>query len=239
MLSVRISLLACVCICLGQGATALNSPGAGPVAVVTSKNVTYCFARPRGNDPSMMPPAYLVMQLRVTVAYRNAGTRPMILPLERERALYTALKPGPLTKFPSPPGLYEPGNRVMKALPPDVSPQSPIHPKNNVFTVIPAGGEMTPALVEDFVLPINHKTDFRTYPDLRGHRVFIQVQFIHRELTPAFEADLSDRWSAFGVPWTGTVLTNLFAIDVPAAPHAEPCQDDYTGTPAGPPNDRK
>jgi hypothetical protein len=186
-----------------------------------------------------MPPAYLVMQLRVRVAYRNTGTRPLILPLERERALFTALMPGPMSKFPSPPGLYEPGYKVMKALPPDVSPESPIQPKNDVFTVIPAGGEMAPALVEDFVLPINHKTDFRTYPEMRGHRLYVLVQFTHRDLSPALEAGLSDRWSAFGVPWTGTIRTRVFTIDVPAAPHAGPCQDDYTGTPAGPPNDRK
>src|SRR5580692_6377568 len=160
MVFVRISVLACICLCLGRGAPPRNVPAAGPQAVVTSASADYCFTRVRGNDPSQMPPAYLVMQLRVKVAYHNAGTSPMILPLERERALYTALKPGPMEKFPPPPGLYEPGLSVMKKLPADVSPESPIQPKNDVFTVIPADGEMTPALMEDFTLVLNHKTDF-------------------------------------------------------------------------------
>jgi hypothetical protein len=238
MLFVRISVLACICLCFGQGAPPGNIPAAGPQAVVTNASADYCFTRVRGNDPSQMPPAYLVLQLRVRVAYHNGGTSPMILPLERERALYTALKPGPMEKFPPPPGLYEPGRSVMKKLPADVSPESPIQPKNDVFTVIPAGGEMTPALMEDFTLVLNHKTDFRTYPDLRGHRVYVQLQFAHRQLAPALEAALSDRWSRFGVLWTGTLRTNVFTIDVPAAPHAAACKDDYTGTPTLP-NDRK
>lgn len=158
MLFVRISVLACACLCLGQGAPPRHLPVATPQAVVTNAGVNYCFARVRGNDPSRMPPAYLVMQLRVQVTYHNEGTRPSILPLQSERALFTAFMPGMMKKFPPPPGLYEPGTRLMKVLPADVSPENPIQPKNDVFTVIPAGGEMTPALVEDFILAITcHK----------------------------------------------------------------------------------
>jgi hypothetical protein len=95
----------------------------------------------------------------------------MILLFERERTIYTALKPGPMNVFHGPLGLLEPSYKVMKDLPADVSPDSPVTPRNDVFTVIPAGGEITPPLMEDIVLPVDRKALFRKYPDLRGHRV--------------------------------------------------------------------
>jgi hypothetical protein len=146
-----------------------------------------------------------------------------------------------MTKFHPPLGEYVAGYKVMKDLPADVSPDSPVDPRNDVFTVIPAGGEMTPALVEEITLPVNHQALFRNYPDLRGKRVYIRLQFAHRELSPALEAILSDRWSHFGVPWTGTLTTNVFTIDVPATPppQAAPCKDDYTTVTPTLPNDRK
>ena len=232
---VKLSVLCCMCLCAGRGASSRTAAVAGPTAIATNADVNYCFARVRGLDPGLLPPAYLVLELRVRVSYRNAGTRPLILPLERERRIYTALKPGTMTKFREPIGLFEPSLKVMKALPADVSPDSPIEPKNDVFTVIPAGGEMTPALDERITLPVNRKAVFRNYPDLRGQRLFVKLQFVHRELAAALEASLSDRWSRFGVPWTGTMTTNTFTIDVPANPQAAPCKDSYPPAGSEPP----
>jgi len=75
---------------------------------------------------------------------------------------------------------------------------------------------------------VNRKGVLRKYPDLRGKRVYIKLRFEHRGLTAPFQAQLSDRWSRFGVPWTGTLTTNTILVDVPAVPQAEPCKDDYT-----------
>jgi hypothetical protein len=125
-------------------------------------------------------------------------------------------------------GLLDPILKPMEHLPPDVSPDSPIDPKNNSFTVIPAGGEMTPPLLEEITMPVSRKGVFRRYPDLRGHRVYVKLRFTHRELTSALQANLSDRWSRFGVPWSGALTTNTILIDVPAAPQAAPCKDTYT-----------
>jgi hypothetical protein len=150
----------------------------------------------------------------------------MILPLGRDRTIYTALQPGTMSMFESA-GLFDPANKLMKDLPADVSPDSPVSPKNDVFTVIPAQGEMTPPLLEEITLPVNRKALFRTYPDLRGHRVYLRLQFAHQELSQALEAALSDRWARFGVPWTGNLMTNTIAIDVPKAPQALPCTDSY------------
>jgi hypothetical protein len=223
----HVSVLTCACLSLAQGATLANSPIAGPAATASITEATYCFARPRGLDPGRLPPAYLVLRLQVRVSYRNSGMRPMILPLGRDRTIYTALKPGSMSIFQESAGLFDPANKMMKDLPADVSPDSPISPKNDVFTVIPAQGEMTPPLLEEITLPVNRKALFRTYPDLRGHRVYLRLKFAHQELSQALEAALSDRWTRFGVPWTGTLMTNTIAIDVPRTPQALPCTDSY------------
>jgi hypothetical protein len=78
------------------------------------------------------------------------------------------------------------------------------------------------------MLPVSRTGVFKKYPDLRGRRVYVTLRFLHRELTPALDANLSDRWARFGVPWSGTVTTNIIIVDVPAAPEAQPCKDDYT-----------
>jgi hypothetical protein len=221
----RLTALACVSLWAGQAATVRDSRIVSPTAIATKADVGYCFARVRGLDPGRLPPAYLVLQLRVNVSYRNAGTRPLILPLERERTVYTALKPGAMNVFKEGLGLFDPNIKMMENLPPDVSLDSPISPQNDVFAIVPAGGEMTPPLVEELTLPVSRKGFFRRYPDLRGHRVYLKLRFTHRQLSAALQANLSDRWSRFGVPWSGTLTTNTILIDVPAAPEAAPCKD--------------
>jgi len=149
----RVSALACACLCpglgLGQAATLRDSRIASPTAIAMDAAVSYCFARVRGLDPERLPPAYLVLRLRVTVSYRNSGTRAMILPLERERIIYTALKPGKMSVFKEGIGLFDSSVKPMDHLPPDVGPDDPVTPKNDVFAVIPAGGEMKPPLLEE------------------------------------------------------------------------------------------
>jgi hypothetical protein len=105
-------------------------------------------------------------------------------PLERKRTIYTALKPGAMNEYEEGLGLFNPVLKEMQELPPAVSADNPISPKNDVFTVIPAGGEMTPPLLEELILPVNRKGLFRRYPDLRGHRVYVKLRFVHRELSP-------------------------------------------------------
>jgi hypothetical protein len=216
----RMSLLTCAGICVGQDATLRDSGTAGLAAVATNADANYCFARVRGLDPTRQPASYIELQLRVRVSYRNAGSRPLILPLERERTIYTGLKPEGMRVLREDENLFEPTVKAMKELPAEVSRENPVSPRNDVFTVIPAGGEMTPPLSEEMTVPVNRIGLFRRYPDLRGHRVYIKLQFAHRELSAALKADLSDRWSPFGVPWTGTLTTNTFAVDVPATPPA-------------------
>ena len=112
----------------------------------------------------------------------------------------------------------------MEHLPPDVSPQSPVNPANDVFTVIPAGGEMSAPLVEELAIPI-YKKSIKQAVDLRGHRLYVRMQFDHRPLSPALEAAMSDTWSRFGTPWTGRLRTNTFVLDIPAKPDAQECVD--------------
>jgi hypothetical protein len=229
----------CASCCLGQAAKLRDARIVSPSAIATKADVDYCFARVRGLEPERLPPAYLVLRLTVAVSYRNSGTRPMILPLERKRTIYTALKPGAMNEYKEGPGLFDPVLKEMQELPPAVSADDPLSPKNDVFTVIPAGGEMTPPLLEELILPVNRKALFRRYPDLRGHRVYVKLQFVHRELSAVLQANLSDRWSRFGVPWTGTLTTNTILVDVPAAPDAAPCKDVETPAHPANPDDRK
>jgi hypothetical protein len=221
-----IALIGAVVAC-AHAAAIRGSNVVSPTAVATAANVNFCFDRVRGLVPDRLPPAYLVLRLRVRVSYLNEGTRPVILPLERTRTIYTALTPGKMSVFKEGLGLFDSDLKIMDRLPPDVSADNPIDPKNDFFAVIPAGGELTPPLVEEITLPVSRQGMFRKYPDLRGHRVYVKLQFAHRELAAALAANLSDRWSRFGVPWNGTLTTNTILIDVPAAPEAEPCKDDY------------
>lgn len=222
-------ILAAIHLCAAQAAKLPDAPIADPTAVATIAEANYCFGRVRGLDPGRLPPAYLVLQLRVKVSYRNTGALALILPLQRDRIIYTALKPGAMTLFHEPKGLFEPAyKKMMTSLPSSVSPVDPIEPKNDVFAVVPAGGEMATPLLESITMPVNREFLFKQALDLRGQKVYFRMQFSHRELSPALEADLSDRWSRFGVPWTGVLRTNTFAIDIPADPKAEACDDSQS-----------
>ena len=223
--TLRLGGLACLSLCIGQAATLRQAKIAAPVAVATDAGVSYCFGRVRGLDPERLPPAYLVLRLRVAVTYSNYGTRPVILPLEHERTIYTALQPGAMKVYKEGLGLFDPTLKVMKELPDSVNPNSPVNPKNDAFAIIPASGQMTLPLSEEITMPVNPKGLFKRSPDLRGHRLYLKLRFSHRELSPALQANLSDRWSRFGVPWSGTLTTNTILVDVPAAPQAAPCKD--------------
>jgi hypothetical protein len=225
----RASALAGIGLCCAQAATLRDSKIPSPTAYATKADVNYCFARVRGLDPERLPPAYLVLRLSVSVSYRNNAPRPLILPLERKRVIFTALNPGAMGVYKDRFGLFDPVFKVMKELPAGVSPDSPVDPKNDFFTVLPAGAEMTLPEPEEITLPVDRKGVFKKYPDLRGKRVYVKLQFVHREIAAALQANLSDKWSRFGVPWTGTLTTNTILIDVPAAPEAAPCVDSQKG----------
>ncbi len=224
-----IAILAASLLCAAQAARLPDASTAGPVAVASIAEANYCFGRVRGLDPGRQPPAYLVLQLRVKVAYRNASGKALIMPLQRDRIIYTSLKPGIMTVFHESRGLFEPAyKKAMTSLPANVSPADPVDPANDIFAVIPAGGEMSPPLIESITMPVNREYLFKPALDLRGKRVYFRMQFAHRELSPTLEADLSDRWARFGLPWTGTLRTNTFAIDIPTNPQAEACNDSQS-----------
>jgi hypothetical protein len=67
---------------------------------------------------------------------------------------------------------------------------------------------------------------------MRGKKLFLRLQLKQQELLSTLETDLSDRWTRFGVPWTGNVMTNVVTIDVPRQlPQASPCVDGPFETP--------
>src|ERR1700733_1243908 len=101
---------------LAEGASIRDTKMLSPTAIAADASVNYCFARVRGLDPERLPQAYLVLRLTVEVSYRNAGGRPLILPLKRERTVYTALKPGSMNVFKEGLGLFDPNLKVMAQL---------------------------------------------------------------------------------------------------------------------------
>ncbi len=207
--------------CVMQAASLPNIPADGPEATAAITGAEFCFAHERKLDVDRTPPSYLVLNLKIRVSYRNAGPRALIVPLGREKTVYTALRPGIMKISPQPQNFPDDETfTLMKNLPADVSRDNPVRPANDVFTVIPAGGAMTPAFDEEVILPVNRKNLFKREPDLRGRRLYVRLQFDHQDLAPALEADLSDRWAKFGAPWTGMTRTNTVSFDVPKAPPA-------------------
>jgi hypothetical protein len=225
---------ACLSLCAVQGASLPEARAVTPIALARITEANYCFARTRRFTPERQPPSYLVLRLKIQVAYRNTGTRALIIPIEHERAVYTALKPGVMDLFRELTGIdgLEPSLKVMKELPPKVSPDDPIDPKNDVFAIIPAQGDLVSPIFEEVTFPVNHKGLLRHDPDLRGHKLYVRLQLKQQELLPALETDLSDRWTRFGVPWSGSVMTNVVTIDVPRElQDAKPCVDGPFETP--------
>jgi hypothetical protein len=221
-------------LCAAQGASLPDSRNIGLTAAARITSANYCFARVRLFNPERQPPSYLVLRLNIQVAYRNTGTRPLIIPIEHERTVYTALKPGVMDIFRELPGMdgLTPSLKLMKEIPPNVSPDNPVDPKNDVFAIVPARGDLVSPRFEEVTFPVNHKMLLRHDPDLRGHKLYVRLQLRQQELLPALETDLSDRWTRFGVPWTGNVMTNVVTIDVPRQiSEAKPCVDGPFETP--------
>jgi hypothetical protein len=219
-------------LCAGHAASLPEAPTIpGPSVVAAIGSADYCYARVRGIVPERMPPSYLVLELHIKVAYRNPGPRPLLMPTEHERAVYSAIKPGVMNLFREMPDFLQPSMKTMKELPATVSPKDPFSTNNGVFTLIPAGGQIVSPMVEDIVIPVNHKSLIRRDPDIRGKHLYIRMSLLHQEMTPELEADLSDRWSRIGVPWTGELMTNVMTIDVPQQPvGAGPCTDGQPAT---------
>ncbi len=96
-----LSLCAALGVAMGAaiGASLPDSRNIGLSAAARITEANYCFARTRRLTPERQPPSYLVLRLRIQVAYLNAGTRPLIIPIEHDRTVYTALNPGVMTIF--------------------------------------------------------------------------------------------------------------------------------------------
>ena len=75
---------------------------AAPEATAAITEWNYCFAHERALEVERLPPSYLVLNLKVHVNYRNAGARPLIMPLGRDRTLYSAIKTGNMKILPQP-----------------------------------------------------------------------------------------------------------------------------------------
>jgi hypothetical protein len=208
-----------------------KAPVSGPTATAKVIEANYCFAELHGLLPERLPAPALVLKVRLQIAYHDGGGRPLILPLNHESTVWMSKTPGVMKILHQPVGLMDPAVKPMMRLPADVNPDNPVNPKNDVFGLIPAGGDLVAPLEEDVILQI-YKTSLRERVDLRGKRVYVKLQFDHQPLSGNLEAQLSDRWSRFGVPWTGALRTNTLIFDIPTRPNAHKCPDLNTAHPA-------
>lgn len=210
------------------GASLPDNRVVAPTAVARIVSGDYCFVHSRRIEVERQAPSWLVLKLRVQVAYRNPGLRPLILPIGHERIVYTAFRPGVMNIFKELPTIesLNPTLKAMEALPPTVSPDSPVDPKNDSFAVIPANGNYIASKYEDLYFPVNHKTLWRHDPDLRGKKLYLRVQLNQQDMNPSLVTELSDRWVKFGVPWTGSVMTNIMTVNIPQNPAPSGVCDD-------------
>jgi hypothetical protein len=195
-----------------------------PTATAKVVEANYCFAEVHGILPERLPAPPLVLRVRFQVSYHTSSPRPVILPLDHQLTVWMSQTPGVMKILHQPVALMDPSLKMMTHLPADVSPASPLDPRNDVFGVIPAAGDFTAPAVEEVTMQI-YKKSLRHPTDLRGHRVYLKLQLDHQLLSPDLEAQLSDRWTKFGVPWTGGLRTNTLVFDVPATPQATKCAD--------------
>lgn len=221
------------------GASLPSTSVVAPTAVARIAGGDYCFVHSHRIEVEKQAPSWLVLKLRVQVAYHNPGTRPLIIPIGHERTVYTALRPGVMKTFKELPTIegLNPSLKPMEALPPKVSPDNPVDPKNDYFAIIPPNGNYVASTLEDIYFPVNHKTLIRHDPDLRGKKLYLRVQLDQQDMNPSLVTELSDRWSKFGVPWTGSLMTNVMTINVPQNPAPSGvCNDGPFETPGNAPS---
>jgi hypothetical protein len=202
-----------------------------PTATAKVLEANYCFAEAHGLLPERLPMPPLVLRVRFQVSYHDSGNRPVILPLDHELTVWMSQGPGVMKILHPVTNLRDSTVKMMMHLPADVSPDSPVTPANDVFGIIPAGGDLTAPDVEEVTMQI-YKKSLRQRIDLRGQRVYLKLQLDHQPLAPGLEAELSDRWTRFGLPWTGGLRTNTLIFDIPATPQGKECSDIGTPRPA-------
>ena len=202
-----------------------------PTATAKIVQANYCFSEIHGILPERLPIPPLVLRVHFQVAYHDSGPRPLILPLGHELTVWMSQTPGVMKILHQPGNINDGSVKPMAHLPADVNPDNPIEPNNDAFAVIPAGGDLISPWEEEVTVQVYNQS-VRKQVDLRGHRIYLKLQLDHQPIAQSLEAQLSDRWNRFGVPWTGVLRTNTLIFDVPADPQAHKCSDISTPHPA-------
>ena len=113
------------------------------------------------------------------MTYHNPGSRPLIVAIDHDMKAYTSLAPGTmkLLKSPVSVSLLAPSVKPMKHLPPDMNPDNPVEPENDVFRIVPPQSDITLPDLEEVTLPIYVRYQLKKYPDVRGKRsTFAEAQ---------------------------------------------------------------
>ncbi len=208
-----------------------KTSGPEPTVEITAFKQYYCLGRPGGDGvPERLPPDAITLRLRIRLSYRNVGSRPLILPLLKG---LTALVISPTRAGAT----RRQSERVVpyfgRMIPEDLSQEGDQPTLNHNFEVIPPGGV--------FERRFSRETDFDEYvildvrnpagkfqrDDLRGKKIFLQLELNHLRFPKSQADELAVRWERYGYLWTGTVRSNPVEINIPRSPEFADCSHEY------------
>jgi hypothetical protein len=101
------------------------------------------------------------------------------------------------------------------------------------FVVIPPGGMYKRRYLKDadfdeyVVLDVRNPAAKFQKKDLRGKRIFVQLQMNYLRFSQSQADELALRWKRYGSLWTGTVRSNPIEIDIPKLPEFADCSEEY------------
>ena len=101
---------------------------------------------------------------------------------------------------------------------------------STIYRAFPGGSSKwfnQPGTDEYVVLDVYNSAAKFQKADLRGKKVFLQLELNHL-LFPKSQADeLTVRWERYGYLWTGKVKSNPIEIYIPKSPEISDCSHEY------------
>jgi hypothetical protein len=209
----------------------LETNGPGPVLEAMVIKHYYCLGQPGGDGVfEQQPSDAITLRLRVRLSYRNVGSSPLILPLLKG-----------LTAVIISPTLGDANQRRSQIVvpyfgrmtPEEISQEGNEPTLNHNFEIILPGGvfkrrfEREGDFDEYVILDIYNPAAKFQKVDLRGRKLFVQLELNHLRFPQSQADELTNRWQAYGYLWTGKVKSSPMEIDVPRSPKFADCSHEY------------
>ncbi|MEQ1886139.1 MAG: hypothetical protein ABL967_13830 [Bryobacteraceae bacterium] len=200
----------------------------GPAAAATIVSSRYCLGTPSANLPMIRrngklepiepyPPDAVTLRLQVSVAYRNGGSMPWILPVANQAVVSVGLAADSLAEVPQP--FLNAASAAADRLPDG----SEDMPNKALFpTIGPAESLNFNNPLESIFVRV-YTPSIRSDRDLRGKKIYLQMELLSSRWSPRLLARLAKKWKNYGNLWTDTVRTQLLEVEVPRVPEAADC----------------